>query len=126
MENLWHWIIVHWKSWGINGIVAGASSIITWVLARRREWNEDRQSKAESRIDSKVLHAIGSRELWKGSRAMTGAGIPAVRSAEIAVVLRLDEEVVADSLERLEMRGRVSKDGGTLDDPRPIWLFVPR
>lgn len=45
---------------------------------------------------------------------------------ELADALNLDQDIVADSLERLASKGRVNKEGGILDDPSPIWLFVPR
>ena len=125
MEDLWHLITLHWKDWGIPTISAVAGGVFVWFFPNRKEWREERQAKTEKRIDSKVLKALGNRELWKGPRAMTGAGIPAVRSAEIAEVLNFDEDAVADSLERLAWQGRADKDSGTLDDPRPIWLFVP-
>jgi predicted transcriptional regulator len=57
---------------------------------------------------------------------MTGAGFYAVRSDEIADYLKSDPEQVNESLERLRLKGRSSKETGTLDDARPIWIYLPR
>lgn len=77
-------------------------------------------------IDGRVLEALGDRALWTGARPMTGAGEPAVRSSEIAQLLSLDTETIADSLERLESKGRVKNAGGTMDNPAPYWFIVRR
>jgi hypothetical protein len=45
---------------------------------------------------------------------------------EIAEALSLEKEVVADTLERLETRGKVTNHGGTLDNPAPYWSIVRR
>jgi hypothetical protein len=57
---------------------------------------------------------------------MTGAGVPVVRTAEVAEQTHLEHHVVADSLERLYCQGRVRKEGGAQDDPSPIWHYAPR
>ena len=126
MGNVWHWIIVHWKGWGINGIVAGVASAITWVLARRKEWKEERREKAEQKLDSKVLKALGERTVWKGPRPTIIGGFPGVKSDEMAEYLQLDQDAVADSFERLEKRGRATRSKGTINDPGPWWYIVPR
>jgi hypothetical protein len=126
MENLWHWIVMHWKDWGIAGVFTFVCGVFVWFFPNRKEWREERQAKANSGIDSRVLQALGNCKLWKGPRGKSGAGFPTVRTTEIAEFLKLDADVVADSLERLALQGRVSKNGGTFDDPSPIWLFVPR
>lgn len=69
--------------------------------------------KADGLVDSRVLQALESGDL--------------IRSAELAETLSLDHEAVADSLERLEARGRVRNAGGeTLDNPAPYWHVVYR
>ena len=126
MANLWHWIALNWGPLGIGTCIGGAFSLFVWFIPNRKEWKVERQEKAEKRLDSKVLNALADQSLWKGPRPMTGAGILAVRSAEIAQHLKMDNNLVADSLERLADQGRASNQGGTLDNPSPYWLFVPR
>lgn len=77
-------------------------------------------------IDRRVLETLGDRTLWTGARPMTGAGEPAVRSSEIAQLLSLDTEIIADSLGRLESKGRAKNAGGTLDNPAPYWFIIRR
>lgn len=126
IEHLVRWCIEHWKKWGVTTLIASTVGAATWILARRREWKEGREAKAEKSVDSQVIRALEDRGLWGGTRAMTGAGDPAVRSAELAEKLRLDRDVIVESLERLEAKGRVRNAGGTLDDPSPSWHILRR
>lgn len=126
IEHLLRWCIEHWKNWGITTVVASAAATGTWMLSRRREWQEARKAKAEKRVDSRLVRALEDRTLWAGIRGMTGGGDPLVRSAELAEKLSLDYEVVLESLERLEAKGRVRNAGGTLDDPAPYWHVLCR
>jgi len=125
-ENLFRWGIERWQSWGIPTVVASIAALVTWFLARRTELKEARRVKADSAVDSQVFRALQNRDLWGASRPMTGAGDRLVRSAELAEALSLDCEVVADSLERLEAKGRVKNEGGTLDNPAPYWFALHR
>jgi hypothetical protein len=62
MEDISRWIVDHWKSWGIYAVILGFSNFVTWILARRKDWNEwraSRQAKADKKIDAQVLQAIG-------------------------------------------------------------------
>jgi len=118
--NLLRWCIEHWKLWGLPTITV--SSVIAaggWILAVRKR-------RREAQLDVKVIRAMEDRSLWRSSRPMTGAGVIAMRSAEIAEVLSADCDAVADSLERLESRGRVRNAGGTLDNPAPYWHVLRR
>jgi hypothetical protein len=127
MDSIWQWVTGHLAQWAIPGgigIFIGAA--FKWFYPSRKEWLEARQLNRNRKTDIRVLGAIADQSLWKGARGMTGAGIFAVRAAEIAQHLNLDLDHVADSLERLYLKGKVSKVTGTLDDPSPIWLFVPR
>ena len=94
---------------------------MTNVPAKRERSREE----ATREIDDAVLESLGNFELWKGPRAMTGAGYPAVRSAELTEVLALDINIVAASLERLRDRGRVRTSDGTFDNPSPQWFILP-
>jgi hypothetical protein len=126
MTSLWHWIAVNWGPLGIGTCFGGAFSVFLWFFPNRKEWKAQQQEKAEKRLDSRVHEALGNREIWKGPRAMTGAGFYAVRSDEIAQYLKEDAETVSESLERLKAKGRANKETGTLDDARPIWIYLPR
>ena len=57
---------------------------------------------------------------------MIGAGFYVVRSYEIADYLELDPEQVSESLDRLKLKESANKETGTLDDARPIWIYLPR
>jgi hypothetical protein len=63
MQDIWHWIVDHYKSWGIYAILLGVSNLGTWILARRKdlnEWKASRQAKADKKIDAQVLQATGN------------------------------------------------------------------
>lgn len=125
IQNLLHWFFDHWGS--ITAVVGSVAAMVTWFLARRKEWKEKRRAKTDATVDSQVIHALQDRAKWGGSsRGMTGAGDPLVRSAEIAEAFSLDCDAVSDSLERLEARGRVRNAGGTSDNPAPYWHIVHR
>jgi hypothetical protein len=126
LEHLLRWCIEHWKNWGVTTLIASAAVAGTWILARRREWTEARKVKAQKTVDSRVIRALEDRGLWTGIRGITGGGDPLVRSRELAEKLSLDCEVVIESLDRLETRGRVRNAGGTLDDPAPHWHVLRR
>lgn len=77
--------------------------------------------------DARIYQALGQGiSLWGKDGPFTGAGDRAVRTEEIAAKLALAEDVVADSLERLEAKGRVTREDGTLDNPAPYWLIRRR
>jgi type II secretory pathway component PulF len=129
MDNpgrLVHWVIDHWKQWGITATIVGITNIATWFLAQRKEWKEARRTKREKKIDAKVLEALESAHSWSESKLMTGSGIIYVRSLELAQHLSMDKEAVADCLERLESRARVERGDGSMSDPSPVWRIIPR
>jgi hypothetical protein len=125
-EKFSGWGIERWQSWGVPTVVASITASVTWFLARRSEWKEARRAKADSALDSQVFRALQNRDLWGASRPVIGAGDRLVRSAEIADALSLECDAVADSLERLESKGRVKNVGGTNDDPSPLWFALHR
>lgn len=132
------WIIQQWKLISSIAVVVGGVVIWTYkarkaradALAaeslRRREEAVALQVSSAVSVDKEVLQALANTDLWKGPRPMTGGGVPAVRAAEIATHLRLQVDLVADSLERLENDGKVREHGGTLDNPAPYWTIVRR
>jgi hypothetical protein len=122
MRTFWS-ILLHLRDVGLGALLAG---IMLWFFPNRKDWTESRRARREARVDARVLRAISDFGLWTGSRPMTGAGVPAVRTSEVATETHLEHDVVADSLERLYYQGKVRKEDGTLDDPSPIWHFAPR
>jgi hypothetical protein len=126
MTNLWNWISINWGPLSVGTCFAGGFSVFLWFFPNRKEWRAERRVKAEKNLDSKVHEALGNRTIWRGARGMSGAGFYAVRSDEIAEYLGLDAEAVGESLERLRVKGRANKETGTLDDARPIWIYLSR
>jgi hypothetical protein len=122
MTNVWN-LASHLAAAGIGAFLAG---VFLWFFPNRKEWIDARRKRREAKIDARVLAAISNYELWNGACPMTGAGVPVVRSAEIAEYLHIDRDVAADSLERLLYWGKVRKESGTLDDPSPTWHHAPR
>ncbi len=116
MTSPWQWIIVHWNGWGVNGVVAAIASGTTWILARRKEWKDSRRAKANAKIDTAVFAQIRP----------IGNYAPLFDSEMIATALSIDRDAVADSLERLEIQGKVSRQAGTLEHPAPLWSAIIR
>lgn len=73
-------------------------------------------------LDSKVFETLASHK-WSGTRPFTGGGETCVRASEIADLFRLPVNNVADSLERLEIKGRVRRTEG---DVPPYWFIIRR
>jgi hypothetical protein len=71
----------------------------------------------EQLIDSKVLEAIESREIWKGSRGTTAMGYFIVRRSELEKHLNLPQREIVSSLNRLELAGKICNHGDTIDKP---------
>lgn len=116
MTSPLQWIVVHWNGWGVNGVVAAIASATTWILARRKEWKESRREKANRKIDAAVyaqIRPIGNYAFLFDSEM-------------IARALSMDRDAVADSLERLEIQGKVSRQDGTLEHPAPLWSAIIR
>src|SRR5579863_2045635 len=125
-EHLRHWIAGNWTT-PINSLISAfVGGMVSRLLPTREEARTKRRVRAEKEIDSLAHEALGNRFIWKGSRGMSGAGFPAVRTREIAEYLKLDPEAVSESLERLRSKGLAVKETGTLDDASPIWLYLPR
>jgi len=78
-------------------------------------------------IDSKVLEALESRDIWKAPRGTGPMGCPIVRRSELAKHLKLDRSDVVGSLNRLEAVGKVFDHGSTIDQPDdPQYYFLHR
>jgi hypothetical protein len=126
IRHLLHWFVEQWNKWGVTAIVAGAASAVTWTIAQHKEWKESRRIKREKKNDTRVRQAMENPNLWPQLRPLTGAGVPLIRAAELANHLNLNLEVVGDSLERLEGKGRVVRTQGTLDNPANYWHVMFR
>ena len=106
------WIGEHWKEFGITvPVVLGA---VAWLYSKYRR-------QRAKRLDARVLKALGDH-VWSRDRPFTGGGESCIRAAEIADLLHLNLDVVADSLERMESKGRVRRT----DDVPPYWFIVRR
>jgi hypothetical protein len=111
MTNPWDSFIAHWAipvaSW-IFGTFMGAT--FRWFYPSRKEWKEERREKAERKMDADVLRAL--------------AGGVILTSAWIADGMKAEREQVIESLDRLEHKGRVQSDSGTMDNPaRVYWIL---
>lgn len=104
--------------WGIRGIIFGLGSftgaVFMWFYPSRKEWVAERRAKAEKKTDAQVLQVLGE------------IGNAMMNSRQIAESLKLDQEEVADSLERLEAKGRVKRNSGTYNNPVPSWFILDR
>jgi hypothetical protein len=129
MERFWdvlRWCVDHWKSWGIPAKVVSTVTVGTFFLALLKKLKDWRQAKVVKRIDARVILALQDQGIWSQPRPFTGAGVLGVRSAEIAKALSLDNDVVIESLERLEAQGKIRRGEGTLNNPAPPWFIRPR
>lgn len=128
MTNLLHWMAAQWAGLGIGGgvgVILGKA--FDWWLPSRKELREERKVKLERKIDASVFQVPSTGQgVLKGARPMTGSGSPAIRTDEIAGILKLDHDVVADSLDRLESKGKARCAGGTTDNPSPYWHILYR
>jgi hypothetical protein len=116
MGNLWHSFILHWRVWALSGVAwlfgTFVGAAFKWRYGSYKEWNAERKEKRERAVDSRVIQAMKNFDLWK--------------TAEMAKYLKLERDAVVESLERLEMRGRVKRAAGSLNDPAPWWFILPR
>lgn len=138
------WNVQHWKLWGIPSIAVAVAGALKWIYdirkaradalaaetVRKREQialqEIQRNSQQEhSIVDARIIEALANEASW-GKSPMTGAGDRLLRVNEIAQALSLREDVVADSLERLEAERKAKRHGGTLDNPAPYWSILRR
>jgi hypothetical protein len=76
-------------------------------------------------IDATVLNALENRDLWNThGRPVSRNGYFGVRANELARHLKMNENVVAESLSRLAAVGKVMNIGGTSEDATPRYHFV--
>jgi hypothetical protein len=113
MSGFWSLIVRHWKELGITASSAIAAT--GWIYARYR-------AHRQKRLDTRVLDALGNHA-WSPNRPFIGGGATCVRASEIAELFRLPVDNVADSLERLETKGRVRRSEG---DVPPYWSIIRR
>jgi hypothetical protein len=120
MGNGWHSVLTTWRTWAISGATgivgtwlgAWLGAIFRWFYPSRKEWREERHLKDEKQIDARVYAYLDS----------LGAALQDAR--QIAAALGLEKDIAAESLERLEGRGRIRRLGGTTDNPSPTWISL--
>ena len=123
MANLWHLFVANWAiplaSW-VFGTFVGAT--FRWFYPSRKEWKEQRRLKAEQKIDERVIDAM------KGDSSQTFpvGRSPRFQASDVAKVLDLEVDVVFDSLERLERKGRVHRGGHAIPGIPPSWTLNSR
>jgi hypothetical protein len=80
---------------------------------------EPKQKEDErKKFDSKVFDALFDQQVPRSSRGMTGGGMLLTLASEVANYLEADQDDVEDSLQRLQMRGRIRQDDGW-------WVILP-
>ena len=116
--------------WALSGVAwlfgTFVGAAFKWRYGSYKEWSAELKEKREQAVDSRVIQAMKNFDLWKGTRPLVGGGGIPVKTAEMAKYLKLERDAVVESLERLEMRGRVKRAAGSLNDPAPWWFILPR
>ncbi len=117
---MWHLFLHHRRAWTFAGVswlfgtVMGET--IKWFYPSRKEWNESRRLKVEKEIDAKVLRGL-----------RTFGGPSSLHDSEgLAMDLGLDQDAIADSVERLDFQGKAGRVDGDSDHPSPFWTVVRR
>lgn len=129
MGSAWGWVAGHWGTATISGVFGFAggllASILRWRWPSWKEWDAERREKRHSEIDERVLEAVRYPDQGR-KRQMTGRGHLVIRTDEVVQSLSLDHTTVADSLERLEAKGRVQRISPSMSDRYPGWFAVSR
>jgi|SRR5579872_709494 len=117
MTGSWHSLIERWGTWtisGITGFIGGlVGSAFRWRWPSWKEWKEERQEKRDKEIDARVMALLDG----KGSSVMV---VP-----QMCERLGLKEDEVRNSLDRLEVRGRVRMGPPTFDS-LACWFSLHR
>ena len=117
MSNVWHTAVDHIGTVtisGIAGFMGGlVASVFRWRWPSWKEWQEERQAKRDKATDARVMELL------------EGIGSSTMFAVEISEKLRLDEQAVRDSLDRLQMRGRVGMGDPTFKSPA-CWFSLHR
>lgn len=111
--NIWN-LLISGSAGFVGGVIGGT---FKWFFPSFKDVREGRQTRVEAKIDAKVLTMM---------KSIFDQGSMLYGSHEIAGMMSMDAEKVADSLERLESRGRMRRFAGTNDDPSPSWDYIPR
>lgn len=108
MTNPWQWIVP-----GSIGAVIGSiiTELFRWFYPNRKEWRAERQAKAEKSNDTKIISAMSNGWSWTAE--------------QLAATCHIKLDVVDESIDRLEAKGRIKKIPATLS-PVTSWFLVPR
>lgn len=123
IENLWNWLVANWSPLGLGAIIGGCIgfgfNVFKWFVPSRADLMRGRKESEEKEFDASVFGVLANPNVPRQWRGMTGAGMPVTLASEIAKYLGVDLDDVEDSLQRLQIRGRVSRgDMG-------LWNIVP-
>lgn len=117
MDGTWHAIVSDLGKWtvsGIAGFIGGLiASVFRWRWPSWKELQEERREKRANETDARIMELLD------------GIGSSVIVAVEISQELRLEEQTVRDSLDRLEMRGRVRMGGPSFDSPA-CWFSLHR
>lgn len=119
---MWHGLSLFWK---ITVSACGGIATLAAGWKPLRAFWKWCQLKHGRTVDHRIIHALAN-QVSRGNGPFTGAGDRLVRAGQIAQILSLQQDVVADSLERSEKQNKVKQHSGTSDNPAPYWSFVRR
>jgi hypothetical protein len=81
------------------------------------------QMPVEHSLDETILQFLEEGTISENV-PFTGSGARLFRAGQIAGALSLPKDAIADRLTRLEMRGKVQRHEGNLEDSSPRWSIV--
>lgn len=114
LQNASHWLAVNWSPLGIGTILGGsigfAFNVFKWWVPSRADLIRKKEEAKRKKLDGDVLAALADQNLPRSTQGMTGRGMPLTYASEVASYLRIDLDAAEDSLQRLELRGRIRKD----------------
>jgi hypothetical protein len=102
----------------LGAITGFAFNVFKWWFPSREDLNRSKKEDERKKFDSKVFDALFDQQVPRSSRGMTGGGMLLTLASEVANYLEADQDDVEDSLQRLQMRGRIRQDDGW-------WLILP-
>ena len=122
LGSMWHWLTVNWGPFslgtGLGAIVGFVFNVFKWWFPSREALNRRKKENERKKFDSKVLDTLSDQQVPRSIHGMTGGGMPLTFASEVAAYLEADQDDVEDSLQRLQLRGRIRQDSG-------YWFIIP-